>query len=127
MATAITLRTPAVVAPKTRAATTESPRVRWALTGIAVLFLAVAQPHPLGLAAQFVNEMVPDPMHRQQSMHERQARAAQQQEQAFREYVQDAAGSGGNSADQLAKLAQLKDSGAITDAEFQAGKAKILS
>ena len=61
------------------------------------------------------------------SMHERQARAAQQQEQAFREYVQDAAGSGGNSADQLAKLAQLKDSGAITDAEFQAGKAKILS
>ena len=59
-------------------------------------------------------------------MHERQARAAQQQEQAFREYVQDAAG-GDNSADQLAKLAQLKDSGAITDAEFQAGKAKILS
>ena len=61
------------------------------------------------------------------SMHERQARAVQQQDQAFREYVQDAAGSGGNSADQLAKLAQLKDSGAITDAEFQAGKAKILS
>jgi hypothetical protein len=61
------------------------------------------------------------------SMHERQARAAEQQEQAFREYVQDAAGSGGNSADQLAKLAQLRDSGAITDEEFQAGKAKILS
>jgi hypothetical protein len=59
-------------------------------------------------------------------MHERQARAAQQQEQAFREYVQDAAG-GTNSADQLAKLAQLKDSGAITEEEFQAGKAKILS
>ncbi len=61
------------------------------------------------------------------SMQERQARVAQQQDQAFREYVQDAASSGGNSADQLAKLAQLKDSGAITDAEFQAGKAKILS
>jgi hypothetical protein len=60
------------------------------------------------------------------SMHERQARAAQQQEQAFREYVQDAAGSS-NSADQLAKLAELKDSGAITEEEFQAGKAKILS
>jgi hypothetical protein len=60
------------------------------------------------------------------SMHERQARAAQQQEQAFRQYVQDAAGAD-NSADQLAKLAQLKDSGAITDEEFQAGKAKILS
>jgi hypothetical protein len=61
------------------------------------------------------------------SMHERQARVAQQQEQAFRQYVQDAAGGGSNSADQLAKLAQLKDSGAITDEEFQAGKAKILS
>jgi hypothetical protein len=61
------------------------------------------------------------------SMHERQAKAAQQQEQAFREYVQDAAGSGADSADQLAKLAALKDSGAITEAEFQAGKAKILS
>jgi hypothetical protein len=60
------------------------------------------------------------------AMHERQAQAAQQQEQAFRSYVQEAAG-GDNSADQLAKLAQLKDSGAITDAEFQAGKAKILS
>ena len=60
------------------------------------------------------------------SMHERQAKAAQQQEQAFREYVQDAAGSGTSSADQLAKLAELKDSGAITDAEFEAGKAKIL-
>jgi hypothetical protein len=60
------------------------------------------------------------------SMHERQARAAQQQEQAFRQYVQDAAGAD-NSADQLEKLAQLKASGAITDEEFQAGKAKILS
>jgi hypothetical protein len=61
------------------------------------------------------------------SMHERQVRAAQQQEQAFRSYVQEAAGEGTSSADQLAKLAELKDSGAITEEEFQAGKAKILS
>ena len=36
-----------------------------------VLLLALAQHHPLGLAAQLVNEMIPDPMHRHQSMHER--------------------------------------------------------
>ncbi len=60
------------------------------------------------------------------SMHERAAKQAQQQEQAFRSYVQDAA-AGTSSADQLAKLADLKASGAITDQEFEAGKAKILS
>jgi hypothetical protein len=60
------------------------------------------------------------------SMHERAARQAEQQEQAFRSYVQDAA-AGSSSADQLAKLADLKASGAITDQEFEAGKAKILS
>jgi hypothetical protein len=51
----------------------------------------------------------------------------QAQDAAFKQYVQQAAGSsGGGTADQLAQLAQLKDSGAISDAEFQAGKAKIL-
>ena len=60
------------------------------------------------------------------SMHERAASQAEQQEQAFRSYVQDAA-AGSSSADQLAKLADLKASGAITDQEFEAGKAKILS
>jgi ABC-type multidrug transport system fused ATPase/permease subunit len=60
------------------------------------------------------------------SMHERAAERAEQQEQAFRGYVQDAAG-GSGSADQLASLADLKDRGMLTDAEFEAEKAKILS
>jgi ABC-type multidrug transport system fused ATPase/permease subunit len=60
------------------------------------------------------------------SMHERQARDAQAQEQQFRAYVQETA-SGGSSADELAKLADLRDRGVITDAEFQQSKAKILA
>jgi ABC-type multidrug transport system fused ATPase/permease subunit len=59
------------------------------------------------------------------SMHERAVRRAEQQDQAFRGYVQSAAASGGT-ADQLAKLADLRDRGVITDAEFQAQKAKLL-
>lgn len=60
------------------------------------------------------------------SMHERQRRDAQAQEEQFRTYVRDAASSG-SSADELTKLADLRDRGVITDAEFQQGKAKILS
>jgi ABC-type multidrug transport system fused ATPase/permease subunit len=61
-------------------------------------------------------------------MHERAEQAAQQQQKAFDDYVKQAAGSsGGNSADQLAKLADLKAQGVLTDAEFEAQKAKILS
>jgi hypothetical protein len=42
--------------------------------------------------------------------------------------VKQAAGSsGGDSADQLSKLADLKSQGVLTDAEFEAQKAKILS
>jgi hypothetical protein len=61
------------------------------------------------------------------SMHERSAREAQAADPEFRARVRDAAGSAGNGqADQLAKLADLRDRGVITDAEFQQGKAKIL-
>ncbi len=59
------------------------------------------------------------------SMHERAAQQAQQQQKAFDSYVQQAAGSD-STADQLAKLAELKDKGALTDAEFAAEKAKVL-
>ena len=58
-------------------------------------------------------------------MHERAAAQAQQQQKAFDDYVKQAAGS--SSADQLAKLAELKDKGAITEAEFESQKAKILA
>ena len=59
-------------------------------------------------------------------MHEHAARDAQAQEQQFRRYVQDAAGSG-SSADQLAKLADLRDRGVITAEEFDREKAKVLA
>ncbi len=60
-------------------------------------------------------------------MHERAAAQAQSQRQAFDDYVRQSAGEGTSNADQLAKLADLKSKGALTDAEFEAEKAKILS
>jgi len=60
------------------------------------------------------------------SMHDRSVRQAQQSERAFRSYVQDAAGSA-TPADQLAKLADLRDRGVITPQEFEREKAKILA
>jgi ABC-type multidrug transport system fused ATPase/permease subunit len=59
-------------------------------------------------------------------MHERAVREAQQQDQEFRQYVQNAAGSQ-NTADQLAKLADLRDRGVITPQEFEREKAKVLA
>ena len=58
-------------------------------------------------------------------MHEHAVRDAHQQEAEFRSYVQQAAGSQ-SSADQLTKLADLRDRGVITAAEFDREKAKIL-
>ena len=61
-------------------------------------------------------------------MHERAAQQAAQQQKAFDQYVKQAAGTPGeSSADQLSKLADLKSSGVLTDAEFEAQKAKILA
>jgi ABC-type multidrug transport system fused ATPase/permease subunit len=59
-------------------------------------------------------------------MHEHAAQQAKQQDQEFRAYVQEAAGSQ-NSADQLAKLADLRDRGVITAQEFDRQKAKVLA
>ena len=59
-------------------------------------------------------------------MTQRDAEDAQAADQAMRAYVRDAAGSGGP-ADELAKLADLRDRGVISDAEFQQSKAKVLS
>jgi len=50
---------------------------------------------------------------------------AEAQDAAMRSYVKEAAGTSGP-ADQIAQLASLRDSGAITEAEFQSGKAKVL-
>ena len=61
-------------------------------------------------------------------MQERRVQDVQQQQQAFDSYVRQAAGtSGDDTATQLSKLADLKSSGVLTDAEFEAQKAKILA
>jgi ABC-type multidrug transport system fused ATPase/permease subunit len=61
-------------------------------------------------------------------MRDRAARDAAQQQQAFDQYVQQTAGtSGSTTADQLAKLADLKSRGVLSEDEFQAQKAKILA
>ena len=59
-------------------------------------------------------------------MHEHAVQEQQQQDQAFRTYVQDVAGQP-SPADQLAKLADLRDRGVITPDEFEREKAKILA
>ncbi len=60
-------------------------------------------------------------------MHERAEAQAQQAQSAFDAYVKQTAGAAGSStADQLSKLADLKSKGVITDAEFEAEKAKLL-
>ena len=58
-------------------------------------------------------------------MRERSIKQAQSQQQAFDDYVRDTAG-GGATAD-IAKAKELLDSGAITQAEFDALKAKALA
>ena len=61
------------------------------------------------------------------SMHERAAQDAQQQDKEFRQYVQQAAaGAPASTADQLAKLADLRDRGVISAEEFDREKAKVL-
>ena len=59
------------------------------------------------------------------SMHERAQQQARQQDREFRAYVQQAAGSQ-STADQLTKLADLRDRGVISAEEFEREKAKVL-
>ncbi len=61
---------------------------------------------------------------RGEGMRERRAQAISNME-VQRAYIQNIAGT--SSADELAKLAKLKDDGVLTDAEFEAQKAKLLS
>ena len=62
------------------------------------------------------------------SMSERAAQQAQQQDQEFRGYVREAAAdSPASTADQLAKLADLRDRGVISAGEFERQKAKVLA
>ena len=61
------------------------------------------------------------------SMQERAQQDARRQDQQFRQYVQDAAGGSQTPADQLTKLAELRDRGVITAEEFERQKAKVLA
>ena len=59
-------------------------------------------------------------------MGKRDLEAAAAQEKEFRAYVQQTAGSGGT-ASELERLAALKDSGVLTQQEFDQQKAKLLA
>ena len=60
------------------------------------------------------------------SMARRDVAEAQANEAAFQDYVRQAAGST-STADELSKLGDLRSQGVITDAEFEAQKAKLLA
>ena|ERR671917_1322843 len=61
-------------------------------------------------------------------MHEHAAREAASREAAFRDYVQDVAGStnGGGPVSEITRLADLRDKGVLTEDEFQRAKARAL-
>lgn len=61
------------------------------------------------------------------SMTRRDVEQAQASEAAFQTYIRETAGSGGGSADELAKLAELRDRGVLSADEFEQQKAKLLA
>jgi hypothetical protein len=63
---------------------------------------------------------------RGQSMAQRDMERQQAANEQFRSYVRDAATTGGGTADELTKLADLRDRGVITEQEFATSKAKLL-
>lgn len=60
------------------------------------------------------------------SMHERSAREVAEAQEAQDEYIRGVAGSE-STADELSKLKDLRDQGVLSDDEFEAQKAKLLS
>jgi len=61
-------------------------------------------------------------------MQQRRIDDARAQQAATGDYIRSVAGSGGASvADELTKLGQLRDQGALTDQEYEAQKAKLLA
>lgn len=59
-------------------------------------------------------------------MADREVSQAQAQDEASRAYVREAA-HGNGTADEITKLADLRDHGVISDADYQRGKEKVLS
>ena len=66
---------------------------------------------------------------RGQSMTDRRIRDARDQKDATDAYIRSVAGtgSGGSTADELTKLAALRDNGTLTEDEYQSQKAKLLA
>ncbi|WP_030758045.1 SHOCT domain-containing protein [Streptomyces griseus] len=70
---------------------------------------------------------------RGRSMGERDAKQAKDAEARFQEYIRQTAGTQGaanaapSATDELARLADLKEKGAISEEEFQQAKAKVLA
>lgn len=62
-------------------------------------------------------------------MHEHAVQAAQQMDAAQRAYIKEAVSDGGgaSAAAEVARLADLRDKGVLSEAEFQQAKAKALS
>lgn len=61
------------------------------------------------------------------SMHVREAHRARDTEDAMRSYIRSAAGTSASPAEELAKLAELRDRGVLTQEEFETQKAKVLA
>ncbi len=59
-------------------------------------------------------------------MHEHAVQAVEAQDAANRAYIQSATGTSASTADELARIADLKERGVIDDAEFQKLKAKAI-
>jgi hypothetical protein len=65
---------------------------------------------------------------RGRKMDEHAVQAAQERDTAMRQYVQSVASSNGHgAADEIAKLADLREKGIIDEVEFQQAKARLLS
>lgn len=60
------------------------------------------------------------------AMQERSTRRAIESEQMTRAYIRNVAGTS-TTTDELAKLAQLRETGALTEEEFQTQKARLLA
>jgi type VI protein secretion system component VasK len=64
---------------------------------------------------------------RGKGMQERSIKAMQAQQAAQQEYIRTVAGSSTSASEEIARLADLRDKGALTDEEFASLKAKALA
>ena len=60
-------------------------------------------------------------------MHQRDVATAQANEAAMQQYIRNVAAPNGSPADELTRLAELRDKGVLSEAEFEQLKARALS